>query len=154
MKPNTRSLGRQRGAAAVELAILVSVFAGIFAYVFFLGCYFWYYTAAQKAAHDAARYLSTVSEQEMRDRALAPEVGRVAKEIARLGTAEIDPEGPRPTILVYCGTYDCVGVRDTPLPQTVKVVITMDIYAHAFKLMLPRYGIPIHVEAELPYVGD
>jgi Flp pilus assembly protein TadG len=68
MKDTLRAVNlfRQRGVAAVEAA-LVFVFLAVFvtAPSVYLAFYFFQYSAAQKAAHDAALYLSTSSRREM-----------------------------------------------------------------------------------------
>lgn len=56
----------ERGAIAVEAAFVLGVLATFLALPsIFLAIYFYTYTAAQKAVHDAALYLSTAPKAEM-----------------------------------------------------------------------------------------
>lgn len=52
---------RQRGAAAVEFAIVLSVLMLVLAGTVEIGRALWYYDALAKGTRDAARYLSTVA---------------------------------------------------------------------------------------------
>jgi len=144
---------RQRGAAAVELALLLPIFVFLMSFPLFLGRYFWHYTAAQKAAQDAARYLSTISEQEMRDPALAPAAAALANDIVQMEIAELDTGGLRPRVAVQCGGIPCMGVTTSPLPETVAVIVQMDMLDHIFGLDFGRYGLRLNVRYEVRYVG-
>jgi len=68
MKParNPAARPRERGAVAIETAfmiLLLTTFLGLSSVT--LAIYFYQYSAAQKAAHDAALYLSTAPRMEM-----------------------------------------------------------------------------------------
>lgn len=54
------------GSVAVEMAIILPIFLLLLAVPLYLGRIFWFYSAGQKAAHDAARYLSTATQADMR----------------------------------------------------------------------------------------
>ena len=53
-----RGARRQRGIAAVELALVLPVLFILVMFPLYLGRVYWHYTAIQYAAQDAARYLS------------------------------------------------------------------------------------------------
>ncbi len=62
MRSRSRSaaLHRQSGSVAVEAALVTTfILLPLFAFILFFGRYFWYYTAAQKAVHDATLYLAS-----------------------------------------------------------------------------------------------
>jgi len=121
----------------------------------FFARYFWHYTVAHKAAFDSARYLSTISEQEMREPALAIAARDVADDIVLTEVAELRPHGSvRPEVNILCGEIPCRGVRGLPLPQTVSVNVNMDMHDDWFGLDLGRYGLPISVTARVRYVGN
>lgn len=147
---------RQRGAAAVEFAVLLPVLVLVLTLFIFFARVFWHYTAAQKAAYDAARYLSSVSEQEMRDDVLAPAAAAIANEIAQAEIAELSPgRGARPRVEIQCGGARCDGVWDAPLPRTVTVTVRMGMFDDLFNVVdVGRYGILIVGRAELHYVGN
>jgi len=145
---------RQHGASAVELALILPLFVLLLAFPLFLGRYFWHYTAAQKAAQDAARYLSSVSAQEMREPALALAAASLAGEIVRIETAELETGGLRPQVDIQCGGAGCQGVMSGPLPETVTVMVTMHMRDHLLGMDLGRYGLRLQARSEMRYVGQ
>lgn len=122
---------RSRGSVAVECALILPVILALMTSVLLLGRIFWTYTAAEKAAHDAARFLASVPVKDMRgtNGEVVPVIS-VAKQIARdemrdtaLGAVAST------TILCYGGTPDpyweeCIGI-DTPLKVRVRVTVTI-----------------------------
>lgn len=59
---NNLTLARQRGAAVVELALLLILLLMIVAGIVEFGRTFWYYDALAKATRDGARFLSNARE--------------------------------------------------------------------------------------------
>lgn len=153
-RPASAPFRRQSGAAAVELALLLPFFVLLMSVLLFLGRYMWHYTAAQKAAQDASRYLSAISVQEMRDPALAPAAAAVAGEIVHMELDELNSGGIGPRITIQCGGRPCHGVTINPLPETVTVMIEMNMFDHIFGIDLGRYGLPLNVRSEVRYVGN
>jgi cbb3-type cytochrome oxidase subunit 3 len=156
MNTSIRFLPRQRGAAAVECAIVLPLLVLLLTFFVFYAQVLWHYTVAQKAAYDAARYLSTVTEQEMRDDLLAPAAANIANYIAQAEIAELRPgRGARPRVEIQCGGVRCEGVRGTPLPQTVSVAVRMEMFDDYFRVFnVGRYGLSIVGRAEIRYVGN
>lgn len=115
----------QRGAAAVEFAIVLPAILSILAFSLFFGRVFWHYSAAVKAAHDAARYLSTVPLVEMKTLANATNVALVARSIAEKEIAELNPGGDPPVITILCDTYTCDGLS---APTSINVTVRMGIF--------------------------
>lgn len=145
---------RQRGSAAVELALILPVLVIFLTYPVFYASVFWHYTVAQKAAKDAARYLSTVSAQEMRSKKLAPAAAAIALEIATTEIAELAPGSVIDTPEVYCDGGLCKGVTGGALPKTVHVKITFDMYDTWFGVAYTgRYGLQIQSYVTMRYVG-
>lgn len=145
---------RQGGAAAVEMALLLPFFVLLMSLALFLGRYFWHYTAAQKAAQDASRYLSTISEQEMRDEALAPAAAEIARDIIDMELAGLNTGGTAPRVDVQCGNEACLGFTGAALPVTVTVIVRMDMHDHIFGMDLGRYGVRMVARSEVRYVGN
>lgn len=158
MKNNRLKTGafcHQRGAAAVELAIMLPILLAMLTIPLFVSVYLWHYTAAQKAAHHAARYMSTISIQEMRSPTLANAANAIASQIATREVAELNLAAAQPLVEVYCDRVRCSGVGNRPLPLTVFVSVRMDMFDQILGVVdTGRYGLPITVEVELPYVGN
>lgn len=144
----------QRGAAAVELALLLPILVAFLVLPYFFARFYWHYSVAEKAAQDAARYLSSISVQEMRSSTLAPAAATVASEIARAEVAELGPGHAAPTVSVLCGPVPCGGVGGASLPQTVRVYVWMDMFDMSGVVDTGRYGMPIRVDSEMRYVGN
>jgi Flp pilus assembly protein TadG len=125
MSPPMRDAARrQRGIAAVELALIMPVFLIMLALPLYFGRVFWHYTVAQKAAHDAARYLSTVPLADLKNPGKIAHVMAVAQDIAEAEMAELNPGPYRPNVGVLCDGYPCAGVF---APTKVTVVIQMSM---------------------------
>lgn len=146
---------RQGGAAAVELALLLPILVLLLMFPLFYARYFWYYTAVQKAANDAARYLSTISEKEMRMPTLAQAAAAVANDIAKAEIAELT-SSPLPSFIdVRCGTRACGGVGDGALPQTVAVTVEVTFADDIFRAVnTGPLGWRVTAEVEMRYVGN
>lgn len=157
---NTRTLllaklprRRETGAAAIELALLLPIFIGFLMMPIFLSKTLWHYTVAQKAAQDAARYLSTVSRAEMMSPRLAEEAGDLAIEIARRELAELAPSsaitGPR----AYCDANVCGDLAEGTLPRTVRVNLLFSMSDPLGLIDFGWYGLQITANHTMRYVG-
>ena len=134
----------QRGAAAVEFALLLPIFLVILTVPLLTARCLWHYTAAQKAAFDAARYLSGISAQEMREPALALAAADIAKYIIDTEIESLQPgENYDIEVEILCGGNQCRGVRSGALPDTVTVSVSMNIFDQIFGVDAGRYGVPI-----------
>lgn len=146
---------RQRGVAAVELAIILPILLILLALPFFFGRVFWHYSVAEKAAHDAARYLSSVPLTEMKSQSRIAAVVDVAHQIYDLETAELNPGPYPPTPTFQCGTMTCAGLT---IPDTVRVTVQMRVFANFLKSETAGFtdeegGIVLTSDVTLPYVG-
>lgn len=157
MKQSTRLHAplRQRGIAAVELAIILPILVALLAVPFYFGRVFWHYTVSEKAAHDAALYLSSVPLTEMKSQARIASVVNVAQQIYDLEMAELNPGeyAPMPTFL--CGAMSCAGIT---VPDTVRVTVQMRVFDDFLSSFTTDYkdeegGIALTVDVTLPYVG-
>lgn len=154
MKRHFRFNRIQRGAAVVEFALLLPIFLAILTVPLLTARCLWHYTAAQKAAHDAARYLSGISAQEMREPDLARAAADIAEDIVETEIAGLAPGGAYDIdVVVECGGDPCRGVRTSALPDTVTVSVSMNMYDHIFGFDTGRYGVPIEARYEMRYVG-
>ncbi len=149
-----KSMRRQAGAAAVELAIIMPIMLSFLLFPIFYSMCYWHYTVAQKAAQDAARYLSTVPQSEMRTPALARAAGETAIEIVNREIAELTP-GSEIWPYAYCGPRIC-GDRNKAddLPETVTVRLTFSMYDPFGFVDVGWMGAVINADYTLRYVGN
>jgi Flp pilus assembly protein TadG len=146
---------RQRGVAAVELAIILPILVVLLAVPFFFGRVFWHYSVAEKAAHDAARYLSSIPLTEMKSQARIAAVVDVSRQIYDQETAELNPGMYPPTPTFLCGSISCAGLT---VPDTVRVTVQMRVFADFLTPLLGDFtdeegGIVLTTDVTLPYVG-
>jgi len=144
----------QGGAAAVELAMILPILLLFIFMPLFIGRFFWHYTAAQKAAQDAARYLSTISAQEMREEALAGQAAEVTRQIALAEIEGLAPGRTSPEIIISCGPDPCSGLGGLALPETVSVTVRMRFFDILGVVDTGRYGVPINATSIVRYVGN
>lgn len=151
LRPSRRHA--QRGAVAVELAFTLPIFLILLVTVLATGRLLWHYTVAHKAAQDAARYLSTISVQEMRDPGLTPAAVNVARRIAQIELEDLHLEADKLEIDILCGNGNCTGVRSQPLPGNVRVIVRI-YFSDVFGFFeFDRYGLPIIALGEMRYAG-
>lgn len=78
---------RQRGSVAVEAALIITfILLPLFAFTLFFGRYFWYYTVAQKAVHDATLYLASAPLADLRSNNAAA----LSEDIIGSGLSDMD----------------------------------------------------------------
>lgn len=144
---------RQRGSAAIEVAVLLPIMLVFLMFPFFYARCFWHYTAAQKAAQSAARYLAAVPAAEMRSRVLARAAAAVAVEIAQRELAELSPGTAFDPPQAICDGANCGSLPGT-VPTRVRVLINFGMVDNIFGVVdTGRYGLQITADVTLRYVG-
>lgn len=144
-----RGGSRQRGIAAVELALILPVLVLMLIFPLYLGRVYWHYTVIQHAAHDAARYLSKAPDTEMSNPARAVAVASVADTIIAMELAELAPGAYPYVAQVNCDSGPCVGYSK---PSKVRVSIQLLVE----DIFFPGYlslTIPLTVDVSYPYMG-
>lgn len=145
----------QRGIAAVEFAWILPVLVALMAGLFLFGRFCWHYTVAQKAAHDAALYLSSVPLIDMKSRTRAEAVMNLARSIALAETAELNPGPAGLTVTVTCDSWPCDGVVP---PNTIRVGVRMRVVDGIFNSFTEDYtgeeGILLTADVSMLYVGN
>lgn len=144
--------GRQHGVAAVEFALLLPLLLVLLAAPLFIGRVLWHYTVLQKAAHDAARYLSTVPEAEMRTQTLAPLAADLAEAIVDAELADLNTGSEPPIVTIKCNNGNkCGGV--TPW-TSVAVHIETEMHDPFFSAGFGGDdGLAIAADVTLDYIG-
>lgn len=149
-----RTLRSERGVAAIEFAVILPVILMMLALPLYFGRVMWHYTAAQKAAYDAARYLSSVSRGEIKDPAKIGGVVALAKSIANAETGELN-SGPYPTVVsVLCDNVECSGyVIPTAVTVNIQLYVT-DIFFPSISAELAGLGSGVlNAKVTYAYVG-
>lgn len=150
---------RQRGGVAVEMAIVLPLLVLFLALPLFFGRVFWYYSVAQKAAHDAARYLSAATQSEIRGAGATggeTATAALARAIVNEELASIRPGIAEWTITVLCDTDTC-GLA---VPQTIRVSIRMIVRDDIFDFYTSQfygedgYGLLLKADVTMRYVGN
>ncbi|MES2264792.1 MAG: TadE/TadG family type IV pilus assembly protein [Pseudomonadota bacterium] len=159
MKPLPRR-ARQHGIAAIELALILSLSLFLLPYILLFGRVFWHYTALQKAAHDAARYMSTLPQQEMGNVASAAAAATLARTMvsdAALGAGLTErPETALITVNCITATNVVLTCGGVNLPAMVQVTFEVNIRDDVWNMFTAVYtgqdGIPLTLTATLRYV--
>lgn len=156
------------GAAAIELvAVLGVILIPLLVASLFFGRFVWHYSVAQKAAHDAARFVAASSPTEMKIQCTLiiykdPCIVMAAMSLATTEMAELNPGGvDTPSVTVYCDEQKCATNSATPLPKMISVDIKMTVKDPFFTAFSSAFGsaagpieIPIHATGRSYYVGN
>lgn len=146
----------EQGSVAVELAIILPIFLTMFAVPLFLACVFWFYSVGQKAAHDAARYLSTATQAEMRTAGGGfneAAVAATARWIAQQELVGILPLTDSILIDIKCNSVACGAV----VPSTVHVDVQIAMHDLILYNLTTKYlgdtNLVLTSSVTLRYVG-
>ena len=126
-----RATARQDGVAAIELALILVFFMALLPVVLLFGRAMFLYTAVQKSAHGAARYMATLPLQQMTNYAAAAQASTFAVRMAQDTLAETGPVLPSNIIRVEClytsGDFPCGSYATRPLQVRVRFVADLPI---------------------------
>lgn len=123
----TRPGQRTRGSVAVEMAILTPFLVLLLAASLFFSRIYMFYSAGQKAAHDAARFLSTATQAEMRTSGggfSEARVAALARWIAQEELLEIVDLTDGILIGILCDDAPCGDA----VPNTVQVTVRISLH--------------------------
>ncbi|NNG21726.1 TadE/TadG family type IV pilus assembly protein [Telluria aromaticivorans] len=152
--PTRRQTKRESGVAAVEVAILMPILIVFITFPIFFARIHWHYTVIQKAAQDAARYLSTVPRSEMMSQELAESAGELAIEIAEREIAELSPGSSITGPTAYCDGVVCGELGAGTVPRNVQVRIMFTMSDPDGLIDFGWYGLRLTANYTLPYVGN
>lgn len=144
-----------RGAAAVEMAVILPVMVLLIAFPLLFGRIFWHYAVIQSAAYDAARYLSSVPIAEMTSQTRGIRAADLAHDIAAAETAELVPgEDYIVSITVTCNDGAC----DVGVPATVTILVRVRMYDPFFNGftwgVVGDEGLLLQAKVTMRYVGQ
>lgn len=140
----------EKGAAAVELALMLPIFFVFLTVPLFLGIYCWHYTAVQKSAQHAARFMASVPVREIKSQTSADFAKSIAESMVRDGLADLLPAA-RPIVDVQCDGLTC----GDGTPTTVRVVVRIRLKDTFFRLVdTGDDGWPIRADVSMRYAGN
>ncbi|MYN25468.1 TadE/TadG family type IV pilus assembly protein [Duganella levis] len=114
---------RQRGAVALELALTLGFLFPVVAMLLFYGRVLYNYEVAQKATHDAVRYMASASILNMQNSDLAGYEVAVTKAIAQQELSVLNPY--KMAMSVTCDGLECGGLS---VPSTVTVGVQIKVH--------------------------
>ena len=151
---------RQHGVAAIELALIMLFFMGLLPVVLLFGRALLMYTAMQKSAHDAARYMATLPLQQMTNEASANQAAAFAAGMIRDALDQTGPVLSTNLIRVDCiyadGDYPCGTFVTKPLQVRVKFAtdLTVTFLPGLTSKWLPELvSVPLRANANLRYAN-
>ena len=149
---------RQEGVAAIELALIMLFFMGLLPFVLLFGRALLAYTALQKSAHDAARYLATMPLPQMANADAAEQGAVFARQMVRQAMLESWPGMSSSKVVVECvyadDAYQCGSYASRPLQVRLKLTIDMPVrfLPTLLSKWLPQMSkIPLRANATLRY---
>lgn len=145
------------GTVAVEMAIVLPIFLLMLAVPFFLARVFWYYSVGQKAAHDAARYLSMASQAEIRTPASGfneAQVPAVARWIAQQELEEILPYSDGIIINLQCDMNACGATVPATVRADVQITLHDSILGQLTSTYLGSTDMLLAGDVTMRYAGN
>lgn len=137
----TRCVRRtEQGGVAVEAAFVLPIIILFLAIPLFLARIFWYYSVAEKAAHDGARFLSQATRAEILEVAGGAPVGvaALAEAVVDAELEEIRPGLVVAGVTVLCDNFKCSGAG---VPSIVYVAVEIRMRDEIFgPLTAPLFG--------------
>ena len=112
----------QRGGAAVEFALVLTLLISVLAAIFGFGRAFWYYDALTKASRDAARAMSVAAKASIASQGVAAAETLVVEAAAAAGV----PDFSAANVSVVCldAAFADATCADGSAPGAVRVEIT------------------------------
>lgn len=148
----------EKGSIAVETIFCLPLLILFLVVPLFLARIFWYYSVAQKAAHDGATFLANVPRTEIvaaegSDGSPLP-VALLAQSIVNAEIDEIKPGLVRYTVSALCDLDTC-GFE---VPKTIRVSVRLSMRDEIFPAFTTElFGedpFPLEARVTMQYVGD
>ncbi|APA70630.1 MULTISPECIES: TadE/TadG family type IV pilus assembly protein [unclassified Janthinobacterium] len=160
MRPPYRTARRQRGVAAIELALILLFFMGLLPFMLLFGRALLTYTALQKSVHDAARYMATMPLPQMAKNGSAAQGAAFARQMVVEAMAESWPEMESTRVSVDCVYFEELSScgNHATAPQQVRLNVTVDMpmvfLPELTRKWLPQLGpIPLRANVTMRYVN-
>ena len=143
----------QSGIVAVEMALILLCFFAFLPLPQMMGRAFWHYAVLQKAAHDAARYMSAIPALDMKNAQKQSQAAAVARSMVSAATAGFrEPV----VVLVMCDASDCGAFSGVPSQVQIRtgVTLTDEIFTTLTSLLTGDEGLVLNVNVTMPYANN
>ena len=148
----TRLPRREQGVAAIEFALILTLVGLLITVPVYFSKVFSHYSVAQKAARDAAIFVSTVPLTAMSNRDGADAAVAAAREIIAAEVADLRPgTGQVVTVAILCDNGECGAGR--PVNIMVRVNMTMKDDSGWTGPIGQLAGVNLSAVVELKYLG-
>lgn len=141
---------RQRGIAALEMALILPTLMTLLAVVLYYGRLTHHYEVVQKALQAGTRYLSSAPLVNLKTPALATQESALTQAIVQ---AELDTLGSGAAIVVTCNGVPCAllnGIAPTEISVTVIVDVPNIFPGYVQELLEQR----LWISRSVRYVGN
>ena len=145
------------GSVALEMALILPMFLVLLSVPLYIARVAWYYSAGQKAAHDATRYIATATQAELRtpgggfNEARVPAIARwIAQE--ELGEVVTFADGADITIL--CNGMGCLSEPPTKVTTVVQISLQDRLLGALTENYLGTTNLTIVSKVTMRYVAD
>jgi hypothetical protein len=118
---------------------------------------FWFYSAGEKAAHDATRYLSSVSQADMRTPGGGfneAEVAAIARWIAQEELKDVLPFSDGILIIILCDGDSCGGGVPSTVRTSVKITLHDNILNALTTAFTSNTDVRLNSAVTMRYVGN
>jgi hypothetical protein len=146
-----------KGSVAVEMALILPLFLILLAGPLYIARAAWFYSAGQKAAHDATRYIATATQAELRTGGGGFNEARVpaiARWIAQQELGEVVPFTDSIVITILCDGDGCGVQAPTRVRTSVQIAMHDDVLGGLTMDYLGSAGITIDSEVTMRYVDQ
>ena len=154
---------RQDGSVAVEAALVISlILVPLIAFILLFGRYFWYYTMAQKAVHDATLFMASAPLTDIRSNAAKGLSEKIMNwELSDMDDATLATVGPTtecwyrfPASAPYLTPLSCASTMVPVLVRTSVLMTVSDPFLPKMtEALLGGEGLPIIAQSTVRYVG-
>jgi Flp pilus assembly protein TadG len=155
---------RQDGSVAVEAALIISlILVPMVAFILLFGRYFWYYSIAQKAAHDATMYLANAPIGDIRSYAAKTLADNIMNaELADMDRPTRATLGPTveclyriPANAPFLSSFNCNTINSALVQVRVSISITVHdpFLSRLTNALIGQDGLPIMTQTTMRYVG-
>lgn len=148
---------REQGSVAVEAAVVLPILILFIAVPLFVARVFWYYSVAEKAAHDGARFMSQATRLEMQSSTggAEPGVAVLARDIANDELDGIRSSLAGVTVTSQCDGLTCGG---QVIPSTVRVAVQITVRDNILGVITDQYfgpdGLLLTSDVTMRYAGN